>query len=268
MNYVTLDYTDLALAASLLLINGGISVILSLGLARSLAISAVRMVVQLLLIGLILDFLLASVSPFWTGLAVLVMLGFAGYEAMARQDRRLKGFWAYGLGTGVMTLAALLVMGFALITQVAADPWYHPQYLLPMLGMVLGNCMTGVALAIRSITSALADSRSAVEAQLTLGRTFRLSALPMVRSALKTAMTPTINSMAATGLVSLPGMMTGQILAGIDPVEAVKYQLLVMFLIAGATAIGVTGAVFAISRRLSDNRHRLRLDRLTDGSVY
>ena len=128
--------------------------------------------------------------------------------------------------------------------------------------------MTGVALAIRSITSALADSRSAVEAQLTLGRTFRLSALPMVRSALKTAMTPTINSMAATGLVSLPGMMTGQILAGIDPVEAVKYQLLVMFLIAGATAIGVTGAVFAISRRLSDNRHRLRLDRLTEGSVY
>ena len=86
MNYVTLDYVDLALAASLLLINGAVSVALSLGLARSLAISAVRMVVQLLLIGLILDFLLATVSPLWTGLAVLVMLGFAGYEAMARQD--------------------------------------------------------------------------------------------------------------------------------------------------------------------------------------
>ena len=96
MNYVTLDYVDLALAASLLLINGAVSVALSLGLARSLAISAVRMVVQLLLIGLILDFLLATVSPLWTGLAVLVMLGFAGYEAMARQDRRLTGFWAYG----------------------------------------------------------------------------------------------------------------------------------------------------------------------------
>jgi len=263
MNYEVLSYTDLALASLLLLVNGAVSIAFELGLARSLLIAALRMVAQLLLIGLILDLLLASVSPLWTGLAVLTMLGFAGYEAMARQDRRLKGFWAYGLGTGAMCFAAFLVMGFALSTQIAVEPWYHPRYLLPLLGMVLGNCMTGVALAISAITAALVDGRAAVEAQLALGRSFRRAVLPMTRAALRTALMPTINAMAATGLVSLPGMMTGQILAGIDPVEAVKYQLLVMFLIAGATTIGVTVVIFSVLRRLTDARHRLRLDRLS-----
>ncbi|UUX50782.1 iron export ABC transporter permease subunit FetB [Nisaea acidiphila] len=263
MTYEALSYADLALAALLLLINGAVSIAFELGLARSLAIASVRMVVQLLLIGLILDFLLTTVSPFWTGLAVATMLGFAGYEAMARQDRKLKGFWGYGLGAGAMSFAALLMLGFALTTQVTADPWYHPRYLLPLLGMVLGNCMTGVALAIRAITMALVDGKAGVEAQLALGRSFRQAVLPMTRSALRTALTPTVNSMAATGLVYLPGMMTGQILAGIDPVEAVKYQLLVMFLIAGATAIGVTVVVFAVQRRLTDSHDRLRLDRLS-----
>lgn len=263
MTYIVLSYTDLALAALLLLVNGAISVAFELGMARSLLIAATRMVVQLLLIGLILDFLLTAVSPLWTGVAVMVMLGFAGYEAMARQDRRLKGFWSYGLGAGAMCFAAFLIMGFALSTQVTADPWYHPRYLIPLLGMVLGNCMTGVSLAIRSITDALVDRRPAVEAQLALGRSFREAALPMTRAALRTALTPTLNSMAATGVVSLPGMMTGQILAGVDPAEAVKYQLLVMFLIAGGTAIGVTAVIFSILRRLTDARHRLRLDRLS-----
>lgn len=264
MSYEALSYTDLALAALLLLINGAVSVAFELGMARSLLIASVRMVAQLLLIGLVLDFLLVSVSPLWTGLAVVVMLGFAGYEAMARQDRRLKGFWGYGLGAGAMCFAAFLMMGFALTTQVTTDPWYHPRYLLPLLGMVLGNCMTGVALAIRAITAGLVDRRAAVEAQLSLGRSFRQAVLPMTRSALRTALTPTINSMAATGLVYLPGMMTGQILAGIDPVEAVKYQLLVMFLIGGATGVGVTVVVFSVLRRLTDTRHRLRLDRLSE----
>lgn len=82
------------------------------------------------------------------------------------------------------------------------------------------------------------------------------------RTALRSALMPIINSMAATGLVSLPGMMAGQILAGIQPVEAVKYQLLVMFLISGGTGLGAVAAVLSGGNRLTDNRHRLRLDRL------
>ena len=85
------------------------------------------------------------------------------------------------------------------------------------------------------------------------------------RAAMRTALMPIINSMMATGLVSLPGMMTGQILAGVEPLEAIKYQILIMFLIAGGTALGVVTAVHGGARRLSDSRHRLRLDRLATG---
>jgi putative ABC transport system permease protein len=128
--------------------------------------------------------------------------------------------------------------------------------------MVLGNTMTGVSLGLHTLTSNLTRERAAVEARLMLGANRREALLPVTRAALKAAMMPIINSMAATGLVALPGMMTGQILAGADPSEAVKYQILVMFLIAGGTAIGATGVVLAGGRRLTDSRHRLRLDRL------
>jgi putative ABC transport system permease protein len=84
----------------------------------------------------------------------------------------------------------------------------------------------------------------------------------IVREAVRTGLIPIINAMAAAGIVSLPGMMTGQILAGIPPVEAVKYQILIMFLIAGGTGLGLLSAVYGGVYRLSDNRHRLRLDRL------
>ena len=262
MTYVALDYWDLVIAASLLLINGALSLALDLGLVRSLAIGAARMVVQLLLVGLVLEALFTTVSPLWTALAVAVMLLFAGREVMARQRRRLKGFWAFGLGTGAVTIAPVLVTVFALTTQVAPDPWYHPRYAVPLLGMVLGNALTGVGLALDALTSGLVTGRAGVEARLALGSTIREATLPVVRTALRTALMPTINAMAATGLVTLPGMMTGQILSGVEPHEAVKYQLLVMFLISGGTAVGAILTVHGGVWRLTDRRHRLRLDRL------
>jgi putative ABC transport system permease protein len=151
---------------------------------------------------------------------------------------------------------------FALTTQIRPDPWFHPRYGLPLLGMVLGNTITGISLGLHTLTSGLARDRAGVEAQLALGAT-RWRALHLaIRSALRSAFMPIVNAMAATGLVALPGMMTGQILAGVDPLEAVKYQLLISLLIAGGTGIGALAAVSAGAWRLCDNRHRLRLDRL------
>jgi putative ABC transport system permease protein len=263
MNYIALDHWDLMIAASLLLINGGLSLALSLGLVRSLLIAAIRMTVQLLLVGLVLEALFTSLSPLWTALAVIAMLLFAGREVMARQRHRLRGFWSYGLGTGAMAMASVVVTAFALTTQVAPEPWYHPQYAVPLLGMVLGNTMTGVGLALDALTSGLITGRAGVEARLALGETISSATLPAIRTALRTALMPTVNAMSATGLVTLPGMMTGQILSGIEPQEAVKYQLLVMFLISGGTAIGSIAAVYGGVWRLTDRRHRLRLDRLS-----
>jgi putative ABC transport system permease protein len=263
VSYIALNDLDLALAALLVVLNGGLSLALHLGLERQLAIATLRMIVQLLLVGLVLEVLFSLVSPLWTGLAALAMLLFAGREIMARQERRLTGFWAYGLGTSCMLVAATLVTMFALVVQVSPDPWYHPRYSLPLLGMVLGNTMTGISLGLHTLTTGLTRDRAAVEARLALGATRYEAVLPVSRAAMRTALMPIINSMAATGLVALPGMMTGQILAGADPVQAVKYQILVMFLIAGGTGLGATSAVMAGGRRLTDARHRLRLDRLT-----
>jgi len=261
-SYITLSYVDLALASVLVLINAGLSLIFGLKIHRSLLIAAIRMAVQLTLIGLVLTALFSLVSPLWTGLAVFAMILFAGQEVMQRQDRRLSGWWCFGLGTGCMMMSSVLVTVFALLTAIRPSPWYDPRYSIPLLGMILGNCMTGIALGLNTLTTSLMLRRAAVEARLMLGATRWDAAGPVTRDALRSALMPTINSMSATGLVSLPGMMTGQILSGVPPVEAVKYQILVMFLIAGGTGVGAVAAVLGGVYRLTDARHRLRLDRL------
>jgi len=262
MNFVTLSYLDLVLASVLLFISGGLSVALKLGLERQLAVAAARTLVQLLLIGLVLKALFAAANPWLTALAALIMAMAAGREIVARQKRRFRGLWAYGLGTTNLVFAGALVTIFALSALVQAEPWYAPRYALPLLGMILGNTMTGIAIGLDRLVSAAADGRAAIESRLALGHD-RIDAFrPLVQDASRAGLIHIINAMAAAGLISLPGMMTGQILAGVEPVEAVKYQVMIMFLIAGATSIGTLGAVLAGARRLTDDRHRLRLDHL------
>lgn len=262
MNYIRLDLMDMGLAALLVLGNGALSVALGLGIARKLAIASVRMVVQLLLVGVVLTWLFSTMSPWLTLGIALVMVLFAGHEISARQDRRLIGWWGYGLGTGCMLIAAGVVTVFALTTQLRPDPWYDPRYAIPLLGMVLGNTMTGIALGMNTLTANVRQRKGAIEARLALGDDRRKAMAPVVRQALSTALTPIINTMGATGVVSLPGMMTGQILGGVEPVEAVKYQILILFLIAGGTGLGAVAAVLGGARRLTDGCQRIRLDRL------
>lgn len=264
--YIRLDYGDLALASILVLIDASLSILLHLNIHRSLLLAAARMVVQLTLIGFVLTALFAVMSPVWTGLAVLAMILFAGQEIMQRQERQFSGWWSFGLGTGCMMMASALVTVFALVTALRPSPWYDPRCAIPLLGMILGNCMTGVALGLNTLTNGLSFRRASVEARLMLGGTRWEATAPVTRDALRSALMPTVNSMAATGLVSLPGMMTGQILSGVAPAEAVKYQILVMFLIAGGTGFGAVAAVLGGVYRLTDARHRLRLDRLGEGN--
>jgi putative ABC transport system permease protein len=268
VTYIHLTYGDLILPALLVVMDGALSIVLRLRLERQLAIATLRMVLQLILVGYVLTFLFAAVSPLWTALAAFIMVLFASREIVARQKRRLPSTWGYGLGAACMLLAAGTVTMFALLTELRPDPWYHPRYALPLLGMMLGNTMTGISLGLDVLTNGLVRERTAVEACLALGGTRYQAMLPVMRDALRNGFMPIINSMAAVGLVSLPGMMTGQILAGVEPVDAVKYQLLIMFLIAGGTGLGTLAAVLGGSYLLTDNRHRLRLDRiLTEGEI-
>jgi len=265
LTYIQLTYGDLALPALLVVMNGILSLTLHLRLEWPLAVAAVRMVLQLVLVGYVLTFLFAVVSPLWTALAAFIMVLFASREIVLRQKRRLLGLWTYGLGAGCTLLASGTVTTFSLLTQLRPEPWYHPRYALPLLGMILGNTMTGISLGLDVLINGVVRERSAVESCLALGGTRYQAFLPVMRDALRSGFMPTINSMAATGLVSLPGMMTGQILAGVEPTEAVKYQLLIMFLIAGGTGLGTLAAVMGGARLMTDHRHRLRLDRIAGG---
>lgn len=263
--YIALSYWDLLWASGFLVLNGVLSIWLKLGLERKLAVAMARMAVQLLIVGFLLKSLFAVQSPWLTAGVALFMLLFAGREVRARQDRKLRGIWGYGLGTGAMALSAITITTIGLAGMIGADPWWSPRFALPLLGMVLGNGMTGVSLALDTLHTTAKREKPAIEAQLLLGAPRWEAMRPFTRRALRSGFMPIINSMAATGVVSLPGMMSGQILSGVDPTEAVKYQLLVMFLIGGATGLGVLLATFGSVYRLTDERDRLRLERLTSG---
>jgi putative ABC transport system permease protein len=259
---ITLSPFDLSLAALLVVAVAALSWRMHLGLGKQILISASRSIVQLLLIGLVLKTLFAQVNLAWISAIALIMLLAAGREVMARQHRRFTGWWGFGLGSSAMFISSFAVTILALTTMVGAQPWYHPQYAIPLLGMLLGNTMSGIALSLDRLTQSAWQQRAVIEQRLMLGQT-RVEAIADIRrDAMRSGMTPIINTMAAAGIVTLPGMMTGQILAGSPPIEAVKYQLLILFLIAGGTGFGVSSALWLASHRLFDERHRLRLDTL------
>ncbi len=268
MHVISLSAFDLSLAALLLLLLAGCSFRIGLGIEKKIIISGMRMTVQLLLVGLVLKVLFASGSLYFVMFMSLVMLLVAGYEVWARQTRRLRGSTGYLISTGSMFVSSFSVAFLALTVMVGVDPWYTPQYAIPMLGMLLGNTMNGVALSSDRLITDIYKQRGMVEQRLLLGQSWQEACGDIRRDCMRVGMIPIINSMAAAGVVSLPGMMTGQILGGSSPIDAVKYQILIMFLIAAGTGFGVMTAIWLISRRLFDDRQRLVLDNLTSAKAH
>ena len=264
MSLVLLTPFDLALAALLVLLLAAMSWRLHLGVERRLLIAAARSTVQLMLVGLVLKVLFAQTNPWLIGLMALFMLAVAGIEVLQRQQRRFRGPWGYGIGAISMFLSSCCVLMLALTLIIRVEPWYQPQYLIPLLGMLLGNTMSGAAIALDTLTRGAWDARGRIEARLLAGGTWDQAIAGIRRDSLRAGLIPIVNAMATAGLVSLPGMMTGQILAGSPPMEAAKYQLLMMFLISAGTGLGSVAAVWIGSRRLFDERERLRLDRLRE----
>jgi len=263
MSVIDLAWWQLAVAATLVVALAACTHLARLGMGRMLLTAAARTAIQLALIGLVLEALFSAARLQWIALMALVMLLVAGREVMARQQRRLTGGWAFGIGTVSMFLSSFTVTVLTLTVIIGPEPWYRPQYAIPLLGMLLGNTMTGVALALDRLTDTAWRQRGLIESRLMLGDRWDRAIGDIRREAMRSGLIPTINAMAAAGVVSLPGMMTGQILAGAPPAIAVKYQILIMFAIALGTGFGTLAAVGAASRRLFDARERLRLDRLS-----
>ncbi|HEX6199681.1 MAG TPA: iron export ABC transporter permease subunit FetB [Thermoanaerobaculia bacterium] len=252
--YIELTYLQVAAAALLILVNGGISVALKLGLERRLFVAALRTVVQLLLVGLVLQWVF-SLSRWYLVVALgLVMALVAGATAVRRTERRYPGIWANAVLS--VWLSSWTIAAAALFGIVDVEPWYRPQYAIPLLGMILGNTLNGISLGLDRLGEDLATRRGEVEGLLALGATRWEAARAPVRRSVRTGMVPIVNAMMVAGIVSLPGMMTGQLLAGVDPVEAVKYQVVIMFLLASGTALGTVGVVLLSYRRLFNRRHQ------------
>jgi len=262
MQLISLSVVDLGLASVAVFALAATLLAMRLELAGTLVIAALRTAIQLALVGLILEAVFAQRSLVWVSLMALVMLLLAGREASARQRRRFTGGYGFLAGTAAMFLSSFVTTVATLVIVIRVQPWYTPQYAIPLLGMLLGNTMTGIALALDRLTGEVWRDTAVIETRLALGATATQAVASIRRDAMRAGLVPMLNAMAAAGIISLPGMMTGQILAGSAPWEAVKYQILIMFLIAAGTGFGTLLAVTLGTRRLFDNRDRLRLDRL------
>lgn len=168
MRIILLSPYDLA-AAALVLILAIISLPLRLNLFKQIVIAALRTIVQLLLVGIVLKAVFESVSLLWIGAMGLVMLGVAARETTRRQKRRLAGGWAFYIGGFSMLVGSFSVTILALTVILNVKPWYQPQYAIPLLGMMLGNTMTGVALGLDRLTQESWQQREEIEACLMLG---------------------------------------------------------------------------------------------------
>ena len=237
-----LSWLDLALASALVLVAMGIAAWQRIGIVRGLAIGAVRAGVQLVAVGYVLAFLISTRQPLLVMVTLLVMLVAATITATERQKQgRAKLFVISGTA---LLIGAGLTLAYVDAVILRLQPWYDPQYLIPLFGMIIGNAMNGAALAAERLNSEMELRRGEVEAYLALGASPARASAEATRRALVASMMPTVNMLMVVGLVSLPGMMTGQVIAGSSPLTAVRYQIVVVFMLAGAVAI--TSVVVAL----------------------
>ena len=264
MSFFVLSAAELLIASLLVMLLAGISITQQLDLARPLVIAATRAFVQLLIVGHVLNQVFQLQSLPWILAIIGFMLLVAAHEVMTRQNRPLLGWWGFGTGALSLFISTLFVMLITLTSIIEIQPWYHPQYLIPIVGMLLGNTITGIAISLDRLFEDTWNQRAIIESRLSLGHSSRQAISSIKKNAIRVGLIPLFNAMAVAGIVSLPGMMTGQMLAGVMPLEAAKYQILIFFLITASTGLGAWGASTLACYRLFDERQHLRLDRLRD----
>jgi len=219
-----------------------------------LIVASMRMTVQLILAGLILTYVFDNPHPVFTVVYILLMTGFAIYTALSQNkgiSRRFKIIAAASLG-----IIGLAVVCFFIMVVVGVSI-FDPQYTIPISGMILGNAMTGMSLGLKSFNETVALEQDKITALLNVGVHPKRIVNPFVNSALETALLPTMNSMLGMGIISLPGMMTGQILAGTSPSVAILYQIAIVIAICAVTCFAVFCALHLGSRTLYNKRGQM-----------
>jgi putative ABC transport system permease protein len=245
-------YLGLASSGVLVAVAVGISLWRHLGLERSILWASLRALVQLLLIGAALGLVVEPGRPIvYSWIWVAVMVGFAAWTTQRRAPEVPGVLVLALLAYGASSLVSLGVLFGLSIFPVDG------RTVVPLAGMVIGNSLASTVLVGRRIVAELSDHRDEVEARLALGMTSRAAGQPFLRSATRTALVPQIETTKAVGIVFLPGAMVGLILAGTDPVEAVRVQVAVMYLVLGSVATTTTVIAIGVSRRMFTPDHRL-----------
>lgn len=238
MNQLTVTPTALLFAVALVLIALIISWRQKIGLEKDLIISVVRAVIQLTVVGYVLTYIIKINRAGLTLLMVAIIIFNAAWNAKGRANGIPHAFLisllAITVATG--TTIVLLVLARAIA--------FVPSQIVPISGMIASNAMVAIGLAYRSLNSQFKDKRQGLLERLALGATLHQTAIDVVREAIRTGMSPTVDSAKTVGLVSLPGMMSGLIFAGVDPTKAIMYQIMVTFMLMAATSIGSTIAVY------------------------
>ena len=207
-----------------------------IGKEKEIIISTIRMTLQLIIMGYILVYIFDQSNVLVTILIFVVMVTFAIRNIFSRvktfMNKRLRRIVVISMLTGTVVTTF-----YFLLLVINLDPWYEPRYFIPIAGMVIGNSMTGIALGTERLLGEMKSRKQLVEGALMLGATPRDATMGITRDVFTSAIMPTINSMVGMGIIFLPGMMTGQILAGISPMVAIEYQIAIMLGILGAVSI-------------------------------
>lgn len=255
---VDLPLTSMLWLYALMLVPLGIFIHLQLGLVRETVVSLVRMTIQLILVGLYLKYVFQLNNGFVSLLWVAVMLVVANLSILNKTGlKRRLFFWQVFTGVAGSTI---LSTGWFIAVAIRPDPLYDARYLVPIAGMILGNCLRSNVQSLERFYSGIRKNENEYATYLMLGANRNEAVRPYLRDALKAAVNPSIATMATMGIVSLPGMMTGQILGGAMPIEAIKYQIGIMICIFTTT---VVAALINIRMSLPvafDDHQRLRTD--------
>ncbi len=238
---------QLGLGLLFIVIAGALSIMHALRLEKDLLIGTFRTFVQLFMLGYVLN-IIFDIDRVWAVVIVFVlMVFFAAYTIKGRvRERQVSFFWPVFIS---MAVSYFFVSFMVTAVLIGADPWWRPQYFIPLSGMIIGNSMSAIAVSLERLFKELRGRHSEVEMMLSLGADYREASQSIFRDSMRAGMIPSINSMMAVGLVFIPGMMTGQILAGADPVNAIRYQIVVMVMLVGSTAVGSLIVLSLVRRR-------------------
>ncbi len=259
MQPVNIDIGFLQLGFGLLFIfiAGIASLLHALKLERELLIGTVRTFAQLFLMGYLLKIIFDIDNILLVFSIFIFMIFFAARTIYGRiNEKQISFFFPTFLS---MLISFFFVSFMVTAIVVGVKPWWKPQYFIPLGGMVIGNSMNAIAIALERLLNELRTKRYEIEMKLCHGADYKEASQEILRNAMKAGMIPSINSMMAVGMVFIPGMMTGQILAGADPMAAIKYQIVVMVMIVGATTIGTLSVVLIVRRLCFSAGHQLLL---------